>query len=143
MAHPPHPGASPPDPLPASLPAGAAAPASSADRWAGIALIGLLCSLISCGASLYPVGYYLISVVLISTGTAPAKLPNAGSAIVALIASVPIALLGLLLSGAGRRSTSRRRWARAGVVLALVALLPFIATSIILVVAVLQGGFRT
>jgi hypothetical protein len=60
------------------------------------------------------------------------EIVSSGEELLLLIAAFPVALVGLMLSIAGRHSTSRRRLALAGTVLSFIAILPlFVALLVV------------
>lgn len=113
------------------------------DRRAGVARAGFVCGLISASASLLAGLNFLAQYLLIFNyrlhifadnhfpgGTQPGL--TSGEVVLLILAAFPVALVGLSLSILGRRSTSRRRLARAGIILSLIALIPFCILVVVL-----------
>jgi hypothetical protein len=103
------------------------------DRDASVALAGFLCGLssfiISAPASLSYIGGMFL--IFFGSGGAERGL-SLGEVVVLLLAAFPVALVGLILSVRGRHSNSRRRLARAGMILSSLALLPFFVALVVL-----------
>lgn len=119
----------PPPPVPA-LPVASATPP---DGWAGVALAGFVCGVVSFIASMLAGLDYVVAIAAIrySPGAATPGL-SSGEVVLLIVGSFPLALVGLVLSMMGRRSTSRRRLAIAGTVLSLIALVPFAVLAVVL-----------
>jgi hypothetical protein len=109
-------------------------PIPQRDRGAGAALAGFVCGLASCAASLLAAAIFALSMVSTFAGRGQGPGPSLSVLLLLLIAACPVALVGLILAIAGWRSVTRRRMARAGVILSFIALLPFILAIVIVVI---------
>lgn len=110
-------------------------PVPQRDRGAGAALVGFVCGLASCAASLLAAAIFALWLFTTFTGRGQGSGPSLSVLLLLLIAACPVALVGLILSIAGWRSVTRRRMARAGVIFSIIALLPFILAIAIVILS--------
>lgn len=91
-------------------------PAPARSRGGGPARAGFLCGLTS------------LAIALVAGVFASGAVPGltSGEGMLLLLASLPVALAGLLLSALGLRTPARRRQALTGITVSLLALLPFL-----------------
>jgi hypothetical protein len=89
------------------------------DTGARLALAGFLCGLASLIAAM------LGSLSLFYDGQNTISAFSSGEGVLLILAAVPVALVGLILSLWGRHSRARRRLAMTGVALSFIALVPF------------------
>ncbi|HLJ81905.1 MAG TPA: hypothetical protein VKT52_10495 [Ktedonobacterales bacterium] len=90
-------------------------------RGDGLVRAGFVCGLISLTAALLG-GLFASGVVSDLTS---------GEGMLLLVGALPVALVGLLLSGAGYSSTSRRRLARAGIAFSLIVVSLFLLALLV------------
>jgi hypothetical protein len=95
------------------------------DRGARRAVAGFACGLGSLLAALLA-GF-------LASGAVPAG--TSGEGVLLLLAALPVALVGLVLSFQGRRSTSRWAWALVGVFLSGIVVGGFVLTMVLLYVS--------
>jgi hypothetical protein len=101
-------------------------PASVSDWGAGLAIAGFLCGLGSIIA--------LILAFIFGVGAVPGFSSSEGALL--LVATFPVALVGIILSYLGRQSTSRRGLASAGMILSVTTMdLSFLGVVLLLLTA--------
>ncbi len=109
--------------------------ATSAFDWrAGVARAGFLCGLISAIVTVLAAFSFLFSLFFYPLSQ---ELPvlSSGEVVLLLIAMTPVALIGLVLSASGWRSTTRHRQAVAGVALSAFALVPFVIAVLVIAIS--------
>jgi hypothetical protein len=109
-------------------------PIPQRDQGAGAALVGFVCGLASCAASLFAAAIFALSLFTTFTGRGQGPGPSLSVLLLLLIAACLVALVGLILSIAGWRSVSRRRMAPARAICSFIALLPFILAIVIVII---------
>jgi len=116
---------------PPGAPSGAA---SSLDKTASSARSGFVFGLISAVVTLFASLNFLVPLFFYSRVQ---NLPilSSGEVVLLLIAMTPVAMIGLALSLAGWRSTTRQRQAVAGVALSVFALVPFFLAVIVIIIS--------
>lgn len=108
--------------------------ASSLDPNAGSARSGFIFGLISSVVTLFASLNFLFALFFFDVSQ---RLPvlSSGEVVLLLIAMTPVAMIGLFVSAAGWRSTTRHRQAVAGVALSVFALVPFFMAILVIVVS--------
>lgn len=117
-----------------SSPSATSGAASSLDSNAGLARSGFVFGLISAAVTLFASLNFLFSLFFYDLSL---KLPvlSSGEVVLLLIAMTPVAMIGMTLSVAGWRSTTRHRQAVAGAAFSAFALAPFVLAILVIIIS--------
>jgi len=117
-----------------TLPGAFSGTAGFRDVRGGLARAGYICGLISGVVTVFAALNFLVPLLFYSV-VQNLPLLSSSEVVLLLIAMVPVALIGLVLSVRGWRSTTRHRQAVAGVALSAFALVPFLVAVVVIYIS--------